>query len=180
MKETVITTYYHTHTILYIKCLVTLVCIPCHVRLDLRDLQLHCTQELFISRITKSVAKTSKLSRHKRRGWFTKEQMAKKLEWSSNLSLHIEKYIEIKLYIKMMYTCKLYIEINSVKTRTSEVIKQHLRFCIYMFGFWTLLFLTAPKHPADTALSQELHQECDRLLRKARQLSFGEDSGPQS
>ena len=42
-------------------------------------------QELFISRITKTISKTSKLSRRKKRGWFTKEAMSKTLQWSSIL-----------------------------------------------------------------------------------------------
>jgi hypothetical protein len=42
-------------------------------------------QDMFITRVTKSVIKTNKQSRKKRRGWYTKEAMAKDLGWSSLL-----------------------------------------------------------------------------------------------
>lgn len=42
-------------------------------------------QDLFIQRITKTISKCNKLSKRKKRGWFTKEAMAKTLQWSSQL-----------------------------------------------------------------------------------------------
>ena len=54
---------------------------------------LHCLhQELFISRITKTISKVNKLSKRKKRGWFTKEQMAKTLQWSSTLCSTQQQY----------------------------------------------------------------------------------------
>ena len=44
-------------------------------------------QDLFIQRITKTITKSSKLSKRKKRGWFTKEDMIKKLQWGGSLSL---------------------------------------------------------------------------------------------
>lgn len=43
-------------------------------------------QDAFISRVTKSLQKTSKLSKRKKRGWYTKEQMASTLGWSTSLN----------------------------------------------------------------------------------------------
>jgi hypothetical protein len=40
---------------------------------------------MFVSRITKTLAKTNKLSRRKKRGWYTKEAMSKELGWSTSL-----------------------------------------------------------------------------------------------
>lgn len=42
-------------------------------------------QDLFISRITRTLQRTNRLSRKKKRGWFTKEQMSKVLQWSGFL-----------------------------------------------------------------------------------------------
>ena len=42
-------------------------------------------QDMFVSRITKTLAKTNKLSRRKKRGWYTKEAMSKELGWSTSL-----------------------------------------------------------------------------------------------
>ena len=47
-------------------------------------------QDLFISRVTKTLAKTNKLSKKTKRGWYTKEQMSKRpIEWSSQLGYYI-------------------------------------------------------------------------------------------
>lgn len=43
-------------------------------------------QELFLARITKTITKTSKLSKKKKRGWFTKEAMQRTLNWSASLA----------------------------------------------------------------------------------------------
>lgn len=40
-------------------------------------------QDLFISRVTKTLSKTNKLSRLKKRGWFSKEAMTRVLNWSA-------------------------------------------------------------------------------------------------
>jgi hypothetical protein len=45
-------------------------------------------QDMFISRITKVISQNKKLSRRKKRGWFTKEEMAKTLGWSTPLFSH--------------------------------------------------------------------------------------------
>ena len=50
---------------------------------------------MFITRVTKSVIKTNKQSRKKRRGWYTKEAMAKDLGWSSLLIFTL--YISVSL-----------------------------------------------------------------------------------
>lgn len=56
---------------------VYLICSSCWLKLFMQD--------LFVSRITKVISQNKKLSRKKRRGWYTKEQMAKTLGWSSSL-----------------------------------------------------------------------------------------------
>lgn len=53
-------------------------------------------KDLFIARITKIIAKTNKLSRRKKRGWFTKEAMSKQLQWSSILGSKYNQFIGIK------------------------------------------------------------------------------------
>ena len=40
---------------------------------------------MFVTRITKTLAKTNKLSRTKKSGWYTKENMSKVLGWSAFL-----------------------------------------------------------------------------------------------
>ncbi|CAL1161150.1 unnamed protein product [Cladocopium goreaui] len=40
------------------------------------------SKEVFVSKVTKSIQKTSKLSRRKKRGWYTEETMATVLKWS--------------------------------------------------------------------------------------------------
>ncbi|CAK9116681.1 unnamed protein product [Durusdinium trenchii] len=49
------------------------------------------SKDLFISRITKTLSKTNKLSRRKKRGWFTKEAMSRVLNWSASPG---QKYVD--------------------------------------------------------------------------------------
>lgn len=44
-------------------------------------------QDLFVSRITKTISQKKMLQRKRKRGWFTKEQMQKTLNWSTSLWL---------------------------------------------------------------------------------------------
>ena len=45
------------------------------------------SQELFITRVTKTIQKKNVLSKRKKRGWFTKEQMSRVLNWSGQLGM---------------------------------------------------------------------------------------------
>ena len=45
-------------------------------------------QDMFISRMTKTISQNKKLSRRQKRGWFTKEQMKSSLSWSASLANH--------------------------------------------------------------------------------------------
>ena len=47
------------------------------------------SEDLFVSRVIKTITKTNKLSRRKKRGWFTKETMSTVLQWSAFLALNI-------------------------------------------------------------------------------------------
>ena len=42
-------------------------------------------QDTFVGKVQRSVAKTNKLTRKKRRAWHTEESMMKKLDWSKPL-----------------------------------------------------------------------------------------------
>lgn len=44
-------------------------------------------QDMFVTKLTKTLSKTNKLSKRKKRGWFTKEAMARVLNWSAPLVL---------------------------------------------------------------------------------------------
>lgn len=44
-------------------------------------------QDLFVSRVTKTISQKKMLQRKRKRGWFTKEQMQKTLNWSTSLWL---------------------------------------------------------------------------------------------
>lgn len=55
-------------------------------------------QDLFLSRISKTITKTSKLSKKKKKGWFTKEAMQRTLNWSASLA-PISKYWMLWLQI---------------------------------------------------------------------------------
>ena len=72
------------------KDMISIACFPYHPENVYTIFQwmfcIDCTQDLFVSRITKTVSKTSKLSKRKKRGWFTKENMANTLQWSAFLS----------------------------------------------------------------------------------------------
>lgn len=48
-------------------------------------------QDLFITRVTKTIQKKNVLSKKKKRGWFTKEMMASTLNWSALLGLRLDK-----------------------------------------------------------------------------------------
>ena len=66
-------------------------------------------QDLFISRITKTLSKLNRCSRRTRKGWFTKEQMSNNLNWSARLGstlvgrprgLNTCSLIKLRSYIK--------------------------------------------------------------------------------
>lgn len=40
---------------------------------------------MFITKVTKTISKTNKVSKRQKRGWFTKEQMSKSLNWGALL-----------------------------------------------------------------------------------------------
>ena len=65
------------------------------------------TQDLFVSRITKTISKTSKLSRRKKRGWFTKEGMIKTLQWSPFLGSTSATVVRVQFLI-FNVKCKLW------------------------------------------------------------------------
>ncbi|CAL1137239.1 unnamed protein product, partial [Cladocopium goreaui] len=50
--------------------------------------------DLFVSRVTKTITKTNKLTRKKKRGWFTKETMNTVLKWSSTYIKSVVAYCE--------------------------------------------------------------------------------------
>ncbi|CAL1159177.1 unnamed protein product [Cladocopium goreaui] len=54
----------------------------------------HWSKDLFVSRVTKTITKTNKLTRKKKRGWFTKETMNTVLKWSSTYIKSVVAYCE--------------------------------------------------------------------------------------
>ena len=42
-------------------------------------------EDLFVTKVSKTITKSSKLTRRKKKGWFTKETMATVLNWSAFL-----------------------------------------------------------------------------------------------
>ena len=58
-------------------------------------------QDLFVSRVTKTITKTNKLTRKKKRGWFTKETMNTVLKWSSFLALNLKTIINSQVNMQI-------------------------------------------------------------------------------
>ncbi|CAK9026534.1 unnamed protein product [Durusdinium trenchii] len=52
------------------------------------------SKDMFVTKLTKTLSKTNKLSKRKKRGWFTKEAMARVLNWSASYIKSVVEYCE--------------------------------------------------------------------------------------